>query len=184
MLEEVDRLTRLVENLLTLTRGESGRIQPAFEIVNLSELTTNVTEHLRVLSEERAQALHVDAGEKLWVECDPAILKRALINVLDNAIKHTPKTGSIHVDVREIPSGEAAVEVRDTGPGIGPAHRERIFERFYRVDEGRSRDAGGTGLGLATARWAVEANRGRIELESEEGKGSLFRIVLPAYARR
>jgi len=184
MLEEVDRLTRLVENLLTLTRGESGRIQPAFEIVNLSELTTNVTEHLRVLSEERAQALHVDAGEKLWVECDPAILKRALINLLDNAIKHTPKTGSIHVDVREIPSGEAAVEVRDTGPGIGPAHRERIFERFYRVDEGRSRDAGGTGLGLATARWAVEANRGRIELESEEGKGSLFRIVLPAYARR
>ena len=184
MLEEVDRLTRLVENLLTLTRGESGRIQPALEIVNLGELTANVAEHLRVLSEERAQALHVDAGEKLWVECDPAILKRALINVLDNAIKYTPRTGSIHVGVREIPSGEAAVEVRDTGPGVGVAHRERIFERFYRVDEGRSRDAGGTGLGLATARWAVEANRGRIELESEEGKGSLFRIVLPTCARR
>jgi signal transduction histidine kinase len=78
-----------------------------------------------------------------------------------------------------MPSGEVAVEIQDTGPGISAVHHGRIFERFYRVDDGRSRDAGGTGLGLATARWAVGVNGGRIEVESEEGAGSLFRIVLP-----
>ncbi len=74
----------------------------------------------------------------------------------------------------------ASLDVIDTGPGIAPQHRERIFDRFYRVDQARSRERGGTGLGLSVARWAVEAHSGRIELESEEGKGSTFRIVLPA----
>jgi signal transduction histidine kinase len=75
-------------------------------------------------------------------------------------------------------SGDAAIEVEDTGPGIAPLDRDRIFERFYRVDAARSRDAGGVGLGLAIARWAVEVNGGHIELDTEEGRGSLFRMVL------
>jgi len=83
------------------------------------------------------------------------------------------------VRVAKTALGEPAIEVKDTGPGIPAVHRERIFDRFYRVDAGRARDAGGLGLGLAITRWAVEAHGGRIELESEEGKGSLFRIVLP-----
>ena len=87
--------------------------------------------------------------------------------------------GALSVVVRLAPSGEAILEVKDTGPGIPAADRQRIFERFYRVDGGRSREAGGVGLGLAIARWAVEANGGRIEVESEEGRGALFRIVLP-----
>jgi signal transduction histidine kinase len=110
--------------------------------------------------------------------CDPAILRQGLINVLHNAIKYTPGGGSIRVVVK-LASGEAVIEVKDTGPGISAADRQRIFERFYRVDGGRSREAGGVGLGLAIARWAVEANGGRIEVESEEGRGALFRIVLP-----
>jgi heavy metal sensor kinase len=183
MLEEVDRLTRLVESLLTLTRGESGRIQPALEVVDLSGLAVSVVEHLRVLAEEKEQSVTIDATAEVSATCDPAILRLGLINVLDNAIKYTPHRGTIRVEVRETPSGEAAIEVEDTGLGISAVHQGRIFERFYRVDQGRSRDAGGTGLGLATARWAVEVNGGRIELESEEGKGSLFRIVLPMVAR-
>jgi heavy metal sensor kinase len=179
MLEEVDRLTRLVENLLTLTRGESGRIQPTLEMINLSGLAVSVVEHLRVLAEEREQSLTIDAAAEVSATCDPAILRLGLINVLDNAIKYTPGRGTIRVGVRETSSGEAAIEVEDTGLGISAVHHGRIFERFYRVDQGRSRESGGTGLGLATARWAVEVNGGRIELESEEGKGSLFRIVLP-----
>jgi signal transduction histidine kinase len=179
MLEEVDRLTRLVESLLTLTRGESGRIQPALERVDLSGLAASVVEHLRVLAEEKEQSVTIDAAAEVSATCDPAILRLGLINVLDNAIKYTPRRGTIRVEVRETPSGEAAIEVEDTGLGISAVHQGRIFERFYRVDEGRSREAGGTGLGLATARWAVEVNGGRIELESEEGKGSLFRIRLP-----
>jgi len=181
MLEEVDRLTRLVESLLTLTRGESGRIQPALEIVDLSGLATSVVEHLRVLAEEREQTLTIDAAAEVSARCDPAILRLGLINVLDNAIKYTPSKGAIRVGVRATFSEEAAIEVQDAGPGISAAHHRRIFERFYRVEQGRSRESGGTGLGLATARWAVEVNGGRIELESEEGKGSLFRIVLPLF---
>jgi heavy metal sensor kinase len=183
MLEEVDRLTRLVESLLTLTRGESGRIQPTLEIVNLGGLAVSVVEHLRVLAEEKEQSVTIDAAPEVSAKCDPAILRLGLINVLDNAIKYTPSNGAIHVGVGGLPSGEAAIEIRDTGLGISAVHHGRIFERFYRVDQGRSRESGGTGLGLATARWAVEANGGRIELESEEGKGSLFRIVLPTLVR-
>ncbi len=181
MLEEVERLTRLVESLLTLTRGESGRIQPALEIVNLNGLSVSVVEHLRVLAEEKEQSLSFEAEANVSAACDPAILRLGLINVLDNAIKYTPTRGTIRVGVRETPSGEAVIEVDDTGLGISVAHHARIFERFYRVDRGRSRESGGTGLGLATARWAVEVNGGRIELESEEGKGSRFRIVLPIF---
>jgi len=181
MLEEVERLTRLVESLLTLTRGESGRIQPALEIVNLNGLSVSVVEHLRVLAEEKEQSLSFEAEANVSAACDPAILRLGLINVLDNAIKYTPTRGTIRVGVRETPSGEAVIEVDDTGLGISVAHHARIFERFYRADRGRSRESGGTGLGLATARWAVEVNGGRIELESEEGKGSRFRIVLPIF---
>jgi heavy metal sensor kinase len=181
MLEEVDRLTRLVESLLTLTRGESSRIQPALEIVNLNGLSMSVVDHLRVLAEEKEQSLSFEAGADVSAACDPAILRLGLINVLDNAIKYTPTRGTIRVGVRETSSGEAVIEVDDTGLGISVAHHARIFERFYRVDQGRARESGGTGLGLATARWAVEVNGGRIELESEEGKGSRFRIVLPIF---
>jgi signal transduction histidine kinase len=125
--------------------------------------------------------LTIDAAAAVSARCDPAILQLGLINVLDNAIKYTPARGMIRVGVRETSSGEAAIEIQDTGVGISAVHHGRIFERFYRVDEGRSRESGGTRLGLATARWAVEANGGRIELDSEEGKGSLFRIVLPMF---
>ncbi len=183
MLEEVDRLTRLVESLLTLTRGESGRIQPALEMVKLNGLAVSVVEHLRILAEEKEQSLTIDATVEVSAKCDPEVLRLGLINVLDNAIKYTLPRGTIRVVVRETSSGEPVIEVEDTGLGIPSVHHARIFERFYRVEQGRSRESGGTGLGLATARWAVEVNGGRIELESEEGKGSLFRIVLPALVR-
>ena len=183
MLEEVDRLTRLVESLLTLTRGESGRIQPALEMVKLNGLAVSVVEHLRILAEEKEQSLTIDATVEVSAKCDPAILRLGLINVLDNAIKYTLPRGTIRVVLRETSSGEPVIEVEDTGLGIPSVHHARIFERFYRVEQGRSRESGGTGLGLATARWAVEVNGGRIELESDEGKGSLFRILLPTIVR-
>jgi heavy metal sensor kinase len=178
MLEEVDRLTRLVENLLTLTRAESGRIQPRRDVVDLGELATSIVDQLRVLADEKDQRLSVDVRCAPKAECDAAILRQGLINLLDNAIKYTPAKGSIEVRVYDTPSGDIAVEVCDTGPGIAAEHHPRIFERFYRVDAARARESGGMGLGLAIARWAVEANGGHIELESEEGKGSVFRMVV------
>jgi heavy metal sensor kinase len=179
MLEEVDRLTHLVDSLLMLTRADSGAARPVREVVELTALASNVAENLRVLAEEKQQRLSVHAAARVEALCDPAIVRLGLMNLLHNAIKYTPPGGAIDVRARATASGHSAIEVQDTGPGIPAAHHERIFERFYRADPGRARESGGAGLGLAIAHWAVAANSGRIELESEESKGSLFRIVLP-----
>ena len=179
MLEEVDRLTRLVDSLLMLTRADSGAARPVREVVELAALAGNVAEHLRVLAEEKQQSLSVHAAARVEALCDPAIVRLGLMNLLHNAIKYTPPGGAIDVRAKATASGQPSIEVQDTGPGIPAAHHKRIFERFYRADPGRARDSGGVGLGLAIALWAVAANSGRIELESEESKGSLFRIVLP-----
>jgi heavy metal sensor kinase len=179
MLEEVDRLTRLVDSLLMLTSADSGAARPVREVVELAALAGNVAEHLRVLAEEKQQSLSVHAAARVEAVCDPAIVRLGLMNVLHNAIKYTPPGGAIDVRAKATSSGQPSIEVQDTGPGIAAKHRERIFERFYRVDPGRGGESGGAGLGLAIALWAVAANGGRVELESEESKGSLFRIVLP-----
>jgi heavy metal sensor kinase len=180
MLEEVGRLTALVESLLTLTRVDSGRVRLAREVVDLRAIARNAAEHLRVLADEKEQTLCLEAAEAVRAECDPALLRQGIVNLVDNAIKYTPRKGTIRVAVKVLRPGEAAIEVSDDGPGIARVHQERIFERFYRVDSGRSRGAGGLGLGLAIARSTVEANGGRIEVESEEGRGSVFRVLLPA----
>jgi signal transduction histidine kinase len=110
---------------------------------------------------------------------DRLVFRQAVINLVDNAIKYSPEGGHVRIMVQDQPQGPA-LEVIDTGSGIGVEDQKRIFDRFYRVDKARSRELGGTGLGLAIARWAVEAHGGHIELESEEDKGSTFRITLPA----
>ena len=179
MLEEVDRLTRLVENLLLLTRAEAGRIPLARATVDLRELVAGVSDGLRVLAEEKNQELTVELPGPVAVECDATVLRQGITNLLHNAIKFTPPKGIIRVAARSTVGGDAVIEVEDSGPGIPAADHQRVFERFYRVDQARSRDTGGTGLGLAIARWAVEASGGRIELESVAGRGTLFRVALP-----
>ena len=190
MLEEVDRLTRLVDSLLVLTRADAGRVRLQREPLDVAGLVRDVVEHLHPLAEEKSQRLTVDLPASVEVFADRTTLRQALINLLDNAIKYTPPGGQVRVRVGAHPSGEMAVEVIDTGPGIPPEEHERVFERFYRLDKARARtavdgtpgDHGGAGLGLAIARWAVEANGGRIELVSETGRGSTLRVVLPAYS--
>ncbi len=179
MLEEVDRLTRLVENLLLLTRAAAGRIPLTPTMVDLGQLVTSVCDGLRVLAEDKDQTLSVDAAGIL-VRCDAGVLRQGVTNVVYNAIKYTPPKGEIAVTVTSGTTADAVIEVRDTGPGIAAEHRDRVFERFYRVDDARSRESGGVGLGLAIARWAVEANGGRIEVRSAPDRGAVFRIVVPA----
>ena len=127
----------------------------------------------------RNQSIVVDGEVPTDALVDPMLLREALVNVVDNAIKYSPAGAEILIRVIPRQLGGPAIEIVDKGQGIDAEHHTRIFDRFYRVDEGRSRGHGGSGLGLAIARWAVEANGGRIEVESERGRGSVFRIVLP-----
>jgi heavy metal sensor kinase len=179
MLEAVDRLRHLVEGLLTLSRADAGSVPLTLETVDLAALAREVAHHLGVLAEEKHQSLTVEAPRPVYVRVDRTVLRQALINVVDNAIKYSADKATIRVVVAEHQPG-ATLDVIDTGPGIAPQHRAHVFDRFYRVDTARARERGGTGLGLAIARWAVEVHGGRLELESEEGQGSTFRIVLPA----
>ena len=179
MLEEVDRLTRLVESLLILTRADSGKVQLAAEALDLGGLAGHVIDQLRVLADEKQQELTLRAPIRVRATGDAALIRHALMNLIHNAIKYTPNGGAITVEVNGT-GGEAMIEVRDTGPGIPAAHRDRIFDRFYRVDPGRSREEGGVGLGLAIAHWAVEVNGGHIELASDETDGSSFQVFLPS----
>jgi heavy metal sensor kinase len=177
MLEEVDRLTRLVDTLLRLSRGDAGTVRLSPEVFDLGALARDVGTSLGILAEERRQRLQVDAADTVQVSADRLVLRDAITNLVDNAIKYGPAGSTILVAVNG-DAQHAVLSVRDEGPGISPEHRARIFDRFYRVDEGRSRAMGGTGLGLAIAKWAVEANGGAIDLEPTEA-GSTFRIVLP-----
>ena len=180
MLEEVDRLTRLTDELLTLARADAGEAKLRKEPVDLGALAREVAGHLSVLAEEKVQRLEVEAAP-VAVQGDRTVLRQALVNLAVNAIKYSPERTRVRIEAGR--RGEAAfLEVTDEGPGIAPEHRERLFERFYRVDKSRSREMGGTGLGLALVKWAAEAHGGRIELETEVGRGSTFRILLPAAA--
>jgi heavy metal sensor kinase len=178
MLEEVDRLTNLVDTLLRLSYGDAGTVRLSRALVDLGQLTRDVVSSLAILAEERGQRLKVDAADGVVVSADRLVLREAITNVVDNAIKYSPKASAIDIRVR--PDGkQALVTVADQGPGVASEHRERIFDRFFRVDEARSRDDGGTGLGLAIAKWAVEVNGGHISVAAGANGGSVFSIALP-----
>jgi heavy metal sensor kinase len=178
MLEEVDRLTNLVDTLLRLSHGDAGTVRLAPSAVDVGQLTRETVSSLGILAEERNQRVTVDAAEGISVTADRLVLREAMTNVIDNAIKYSPRSSSITIRVYAH-DHLAHITVADEGPGIAAADRRRIFDRFFRLDEARSRDSGGAGLGLAIAKWAVEANGGRITVENGTNGGSVFRIVLP-----
>ena len=177
MLEEVDRLALLVDKLLTLSRADTGRASLNVDVVDIAQLAEEVAEQLGVLAEEREQTISVRSEVAPHWLGDRMVLRQALLNLVDNAIKYTPVGGKIEIAVAQAPEG-TIVDVTDTGPGIPSELQSRIFDRFYRVDKARSRENGGTGLGLAIAKWAVEVNGGRLTLEPTNGAGSRFRITL------
>jgi heavy metal sensor kinase len=181
MLEETERLSRLVENLLTISRADSGQIRLKQSTVALMPLVQGASSLLDVLAEEKGQTLSIDGDHSIHVEADGVILRQVVINLLDNAIKYSPQGGHISVRVVRSHPGSACVEVEDCGPGIPPEHRDKVFDRFYRIDEARSLEAGGAGLGLALAKWGAEAHGGRLELDSTK-TGCIFRLFLPVSA--
>jgi signal transduction histidine kinase len=180
MLEEVDRLASLVDRLLRWSRAETGQTKLAQDVIGLHELAEEVAGHLGVLAEEKQQSLTIEqAGEPRGLG-DRQVLRQALIDLVDNAIKYTPVGGEIRVRVSELRAA-VTIDVIDNGPGIAPELRTRIFERYDRGGGTRFDAIGGAGLGLSISRWAVEANGGQLTLEPSggPGAGATFRITLP-----
>lgn len=182
-LEEVIRLSKVVEHLLELSRAESGQVEMHFERMKLDYMLNDIYEDAMILSEEREIQVHYTAESNVEIYGDKVRLHQAFLNIVDNAIKYTPNGGEIFITLwRE--KHHAVVSIRDTGVGIPPQDVDNIFDRFYRVDKARSQDVRGHGLGLAIVKWAIEAHNGSIELHSDVGKGSTFTVRLPYVQHR
>jgi signal transduction histidine kinase len=180
MLEETDRLARLVDSLLLLSRADAGQVAFHFEVLDLAALAQSTAAHLGVLAEEKQQTVKVATSGVVEIRADRVLIRQAIINLLDNAIKHGPEGSLIAVDVLQ-DAESVVVDVVDQGPGVPPEHAPRIFDRFYRVDAARTREAGGAGLGLSIARWAVESHGGTLQLECAEPGRTRLRIRLPRF---
>jgi heavy metal sensor kinase len=178
VLEEVGRLEHLVSGLLALSRLDAGEMQREWVDVDLAELAASTAEQMRLMAEDRGIQLQFPTAEPMIVRGDPGRLKQVIVNLLDNAIRFTPRGGT--VTLRTLNSDDCVVlEVHDSGIGIPAAALPHVFDRFYRVDEARSRDDGGAGLGLSIARSICAAHGAQIVVDSEVGRGSCFRLRFP-----
>src|SRR5215472_17062097 len=178
VLEETVRLSKIVDQLLTMSRLDAGEAFLEVSRFDFSELVRTTVEHMRLLAEEKKLVLKVEAAEEVQVEGDQSRLQQVVVNLLDNAIMYTPNDGTIGVSMRG-EGDKAVLTVADNGIGISQEGQAHIFERFYRTDKARSRELGGTGLGLSIVKSIGAAHGGRVSVESAEGRGSTFRFELP-----
>ena len=181
VLEEVARLEHLVSGLLVLSRLDVGEAQREWVDVDLAELAAGTAEQMRLMAEDRGIHLESAALRPVVVHGDRARLKQVIVNLLDNAIRFTPRGGTVTLGTM-VNDRFQGLEIRDTGVGIPAAAVPHIFDRFYRVDEARSREDGGAGLGLSIVRSICTAHRAEIEVDSEIGRGSCFRLKFPLQA--
>ena len=184
MLEEVAKLTAMIDTLLTIAHADSGAIQLQQTTFALMDLVQEAVAVIGVLAEEKEQTLSVTGDQRALVCADRAFLRMALVNLLDNAVKYSPAGSGVHISLHIVGSDtgpEQFVElaIQDEGPGIPEGAQQRVFDRFYRLDEARSRDTGGFGLGLPIAKWAVEAHGGTITVKTSLPGGAIFCVKLP-----
>jgi len=177
-LEEFEKLSRMIDQMLILARAEAGQIKLMREVVCLSDLGKIVAEQLEPVAANKGLSLVSSSNGKVDVIGDRGWLERMLLNLLDNAIKFTPAGGHINVTIASS-NNQAFVEVRDDGIGISSEALPHIFERFYREDPSRSSELEGTGLGLSLVQWIVQQHHGRVSVASKPGQGSVFRVELP-----
>lgn len=176
---QAERMNRIVSDLLTLSALETGSYQINPKQVLVKDMVSRAVENVRQQADLKRQTLKInDIPESLAIKADEVKLVQALTNLLDNASKYTPDNGKIEVSTDDFES-MLRIKVSDNGSGISSEHFDRIFERFYRVDKGRSRDLGGTGLGLAIVKHVAEMHNGKVGVESVLGKGSEFWMELP-----
>jgi len=172
-----ERLSHIIADLLDLSRLEAGRYEIRLHSLTVAEVAARALDVVERTASARGTAVAVDLPADLRVQADDKALEQVLVNYLDNAVKYTPAGGHVQVISRR-DRDRVRIEVRDDGPGIDARHRARVFERFYRVDPGRSRDMGGTGLGLSIVKHMAEAMGGAVGVEAVEPHGSAFWIEL------
>ena len=175
-----DRLTKIVEDLLMLSKIETKEFQLKMEMISLPNLIDDIIDFLKEPAEKKKISLsRHEIHSSLAIRADRSYLEQVLINLLDNAIKYTPEGGRVIVSAVEKDSKDIQFSIEDNGIGIPNEDLSRIFERFYRVDKGRSKELGGTGLGLSIVKHLVQAHGGRVWVDSQLGKGSTFYFTLP-----
>ncbi len=176
-------LRRLITDLRDLSLAQAGQLQLHLQTTDVAAVARETAEGLMPLFEERGVALRLDSPPRLpAVEADPDRLRQVVQNLLENAVRHTPRGGEVGVTLRADATG-VHMRVSDTGSGIAPEDLPHIFDHFYRADRSRARSSGGTGLGLAIVKSLVEAHQGRVTVESAPGAGSVFAITLPVRAQ-
>jgi heavy metal sensor kinase len=178
VLEEVQRLARIVEGLFAVSRLDAGEAQQQWLPFDLAELAASTAEQMCLLAEDKGISIATSAPLAVMVEGDRARVKQVVVNLLDNAIKYTPSGGNVRLTINTM-DNKAVLEVEDNGIGIPPQAKAHIFERFFRVEKARSREQGGAGLGLSIAKSICTAHGGRITFQSTEGAGSCFKVELP-----
>jgi heavy metal sensor kinase len=179
-LEEIDRMGRIIEDLLLLAKSEAGELRLNVREFSLGDLLQDLYLQGKTLGEPKniEISLHLQVTEDIRLKGDQFQLHRLMLNLVNNAIKYTAENGRVEIRLA-VEGSEAVLAVADSGIGIAAEHLPHLFERFYRVDEARNRAVGGTGLGLAIVKSIVEAHEGRVEIESTSGKGSVFTVRLP-----
>ena len=173
------RLTLLIEDLLTLSRLESGQIRLKFEPTDVKQLLDHVLEELSARTRQDNVTIHNDLPDGLSLTIDSNRIYQVFLNLLDNAIKYGRHPGNVWVRVEEPDPDRTTIAVQDDGPGIPAEAQERLFERFYRADSARSRERGGTGLGLAIVKHIIHSHHGKIWLDSHPDRGTTFYFSLP-----
>lgn len=176
-LEEIERMSQIVNNLLTIAKTDIN-IEPEFEDIRLHEIINEKFRQTRHIADEKEIELKLLKNEEIIVKGDPLQIRQLILNLIENAIKYTHEKGSVAISLEKY-EGNALIKVSDTGVGIAKEDMPHIFDRFYRVDKGRARTEGGTGLGLSICRQIAASHGGRIEVESEVGKGSTFMVYIP-----
>jgi heavy metal sensor kinase len=177
-LEETERLSKIVQGLLAVSRLDAGEAEMERVALDLAELAASTAEQMRLLAEDKSISLSCNAPEPVMVEGDRARLKQVVVNLLDNAINYTALGGRVRLMVRTV-GDRAILEVEDNGTGISKGALPHIFERFYRIDKARSRQMGGAGLGLSIVHAICTAHGGEVQVDSTEGQGSRFTVRLP-----
>ena len=171
-------MTKIVENLLTIARLDSGADSMVLQTVDLSLLVQWTLDQMHLLAEEKQIRMYSTHASQVLILADPGRIKQVLVNLLDNAIKYTQPNGEVHISVAAF-QHTAILEISDTGIGIPAESLSNVFDRFYRSDKARTRESGGTGLGLSIVQAICNAHGGTVRIQSEEGRGTTVRVELP-----